>query len=366
MAIFAAIVGGLSNLFFIIIGVMGIGFLIGFHEFGHFIFCKIFKIGTPTFSIGMGPKLVTKKIGDTNFSLSAIPLGGYVEIKGQESDEQGNETPDPNSFAEKPYYQKMLVIGGGIFFNLIFAYAVLSLLYFIGMPKAAPLYPQNASTVISAVEPNSPADKAGIQKNDKIIQINGNSLGENPVKLIEYIKDKPNQTVQLLVNKNNTESLLEITLGERTINKKSFGYLGLDFEIPHYSLIDSIKMGFYATNEIILQVFSVFKTIFTKGNTENLGGPLMVISQTVQGASKGVKIFLLLLAYISINLAVLNLIPVPIMDGGQALFYTIEAIIRRPLAEQIKIYIHYACWFGVIALTIFLSIKDVLRIFWTK
>ena len=99
---------------------------------------------------------------------------------------------------------------------------------------------------------------------------------------------------------------------------------------------------------------------------ENIGGPLMVISQTIKGAEKGFKVFLLLLAFISINLAVLNIIPLPIVDGGQALFYTIEAIIRRPLPEQIKIYVHYACWIGVLALTVFLSIKDVMRLFFSK
>lgn len=366
MAIVASILNGFSSLFFIFIGIMGIGFLIGFHEFGHFIFCKIFNISTPTFSIGMGPKLFSKKIGETNFSLSAIPLGGYVEIKGQEADEDGAAIHDPHSFAEKPYYQKMLVIAGGIFFNLMFAYFALSLLYFIGMPKAAPLYPQNATTVISSVEKDSPAAKAGIEKNDVILKINDIELGKNPLKLIQYIKDKPNQTTQLTVKHDNKIETLDITIGEKTFNHRSFGYLGLDFEIPRYGFFESIRMGIKATNSVILQVFDVFKSIFTKGNTENLGGPLMVISQTIQGASKGFKIFLLLLAYISINLAILNLIPVPIMDGGQALFYTIEAIMRRPLSENIKIYIHYACWFGVIALTIFLSIKDILRIFWSK
>lgn len=363
MALIATLIQLFSKLFFIAIGITGIGFLIGFHEFGHFIFCKIFKIATPTFSIGMGPKIFSKKIGDTNFTLSAIPLGGYVEIKGQESDENGQTIEDPNSFAKKPYYQKMLVIAGGIIFNLFFAYTVLSLLYFIGMPKAAPLYPFNASATVSSVEPNSPAAKAGIKKDDTIIAINEIMLDNSPVKLIEYIKDKPNQAINLKIKRNNLEETIQTALGERTFNKKAFGYLGLDFEIPRYSLLDSIKKGIEATNTVIFQVIGVFKTIFTKGNTENLGGPLMVISQTIEGASRGIKIFLLLLAYISINLAVLNLIPVPIMDGGQALFYTIEAIIRRPLAEQVKIYIHYACWLGVIGLTVLLSIKDILKIF---
>ena len=134
-----------QSLFFIIIGIMGIGFLIGFHEFGHFIFCKIFHIRTPSFSIGMGPRIFKKKIGETEFALSLLPLGGYVEIAGAAEVGQGEQkeaySTDQNSFASKPYYQKMLVMAGGIVFNLMFAYAALFFPLFYWYAKNVALSP---------------------------------------------------------------------------------------------------------------------------------------------------------------------------------------------------------------------------------
>ncbi|MGE0207325.1 MAG: RIP metalloprotease [Candidatus Babeliales bacterium] len=362
MALISLVVNLVAQGFYIFLGIAGIGFLIGFHEFGHFIFCKLFKIATPTFSIGMGPKIFSKKIGQTNFTLSALPLGGYVEIQGQ--GENQDEAGNTYSFTQKPYYQKMLVIAGGIVFNVLFAYVAISSLYFFGMPKLPPLYPGNASTQVSMVEAGSPAQQAGLQSSDAILKIDGLSVSNNTLELLNTIRKKPGQQVILTILHDDQEQTLPVTIGERTLpNGEKEGYLGLDFIIPQYGLAESIKLGVQGTHEIIWQTILVFKNMFVKKDTKNLGGPIMVISQTIKSASKGFKIFLLLLAYISINLAVLNIIPVPIMDGGQALFYTIEALIRRPLPEQVKLYIHYACWIAVMGLALFLTVKDIFRLF---
>ena len=129
----------ITSLPFFIAGGLGFGFLVGFHELGHFLFCKLFGVKTPSFSIGFGPQLLKKKIGDTVFTLSAIPFGGYVEIAGSEEPGQGEQKESkslaPDSFAVKPYYQKMLIIAGGILFNLIFAYAAVILVMAIGAPE---------------------------------------------------------------------------------------------------------------------------------------------------------------------------------------------------------------------------------------
>lgn len=365
MALMHSILALIQHLFFIVAGLFGIGFLIGWHELGHFLFCKLFYIATPSFSIGMGPRLLTKKIGQTEFALSAIPLGGYVEIAGAAEVGQGEQKEaysiDQYSFAQKPYYQKLLVMVGGILFNIIFSYVVLSGLYFFGMPKSALLYPRNASTVISSVEDNSPAKNYGLQEGDTIIAIDGTPV-KNPEKLMNIVKAKANQPASITIRRNGQKEEKNIIVGEKTIQKTTFGYLGIDFVIPTYPFLKSIKMGIQSTHYIMWQVWVTFKNIFTHRAIDNIGGPLMVISQTIKGAERGIKVFLLLLAFISVNLAVLNILPLPIMDGGQILFYTIEAIIRRPLPEKVKMYIHYACWLGVIALALFLSVKDVLRL----
>lgn len=358
MAIFAYAYSLVWQLFFILVGIFGIGFVIAFHEFGHFIFCKLFGIKVPSFSIGMGPRVITKKIGDTVFALSALPLGGYVEIAGEDDDT--GDTDSKNLFANKPYYQKMMVIGGGILCNLIFAYAAFTMLYWTGAPKSPLTYPKHASTVIDTIQDDSPAQNGGLKDGDIIQKIDTLTVS-NPEQLLSYIKERPNQSVNLTIERNQTEVTVPVTLGEQTVKEKQFGFLGVGFAMRTYSLWQSIKQGINTTHETIRLVCSSLKNIFSKRSVENIGGPLMIISQTIKGIERGFKIFLLLLAYISINLAVLNLIPLPILDGGQALFCTIEAIIRRPLPEKAKMYIHYACWIGMLLLTLVLSIKDISR-----
>lgn len=366
MAFLYQVLGLFQSLVFIIVGMFGIGFLIGFHELGHFIMCKLFKVRTPSFSIGMGPRLIRKKIGETEFVLSAIPLGGYVEIAGEAEVGQGDQheaqRADKFSFATKPYYQKMLIIAGGILFNIMFSYIILSALYYTGMPKSPLLYPGKASTIISFVEPQSPAQQANLNVDDKIIAIDGipASTAEN---LIKQIQASPNKSTRFLIERSGQEQEIVVVVGEKTVQNKSMGYIGIDLLIPRYPLFTSIKYGIESTHSLIGQIGSAFKNIFVKRSIENLGGPLMVISQTIKGAEKGLKIFLLLLAFISVNLAVLNIIPLPIMDGGQALFSTIEALIRRPLPDKVKMYIHYACWIGILILAVLLSIQDILRMF---
>ncbi len=360
----------LRSLFFIVLALSGVGFLIGFHELGHFIFCKLFRVKTPSFSIGFGPRIVEKKIGDTVFALSAIPLGGYVEIAGAAEVGQGDQTEayrnDEYSFAQKPYYQKMLIMAGGILFNLIFAYVILTILFMLGIPKTTLLYPKNATTTIISVAPESAAAQAGLNPGDTITSINGQPVINNYSRLIEEITSHPNQKVLLEIERNGQKQTIEPTLGTRIDCNKTVGSLGIEkFDYKDYParpFAEAVRESIDTTNYFIKNTVFAFKAMFVKRSTAGLGGPLMVISQTIKGAKTGLKIFLIFLAFISINLAVLNLLPLPILDGGQALFYTIEAIIRRPLSENLRLYIHYACWAGLLLLLVYLTIKDTIEI----
>ncbi len=360
-----------QNLYFIFIGLFGLGFLIGFHELGHFIFCKLFNIHTPSFSIGFGKKIISRKIGETEFSLSAIPLGGYVEIAGSAEIGQGEQkdaqTRDERSFALKPYYQKLLVMSGGIIFNLLFSYTVLILLFMAGMPKSKFLYPKNAIPVIQEIIENSSAYKFGLKTGDTILAINGKEFSGNVIQLMKHIKTLANQKATILIERDNTKQEIELIIDEQQspFDQTTVGSLGVIFEmteLPGYSFLESIKQGIQLTNAYIYQTFYSFASIFRKKDVSQLSGPLMIISLTVSGAAHGIKIFLILLAIISISLAVLNLLPLPILDGGQILFYTIEAIIRRPLPTRIKEYIHIGSWIGILLLMLYVSVNDIARI----
>lgn len=352
-----------QSLFFIAIGILGVGFLIAFHELGHFLFCKLFNIKTPAFSIGFGPQLLKRKIGETEFSVSAIPLGGYVQM--ESGNEDANGTADPRSFNAKPYYQKLLVMCGGIGFNLGFAYFALTLLAFTGIPKTLLLYPKNATTAVNIVMPDSAAERAGIQQGDIIHAINNEPLNGDVSKLLDTIKPLAHHQVTLTIERQNRPESVVATLDERKIGAEAVGSLGVIFELqetPGKSFFAAIKDGIALTNKIISNTIEGFTSIVHKKDMSQVGGPLMIISMTTSVAAQGIKILLLFLAVISVNLAILNLIPLPIFDGGQILFYTIEAIIRRPLPERIREYIHIGSWLCLMVLVIYLTGKDIARI----
>lgn len=362
----AGLVGIIKSIFFIIIGLCGIGFLIGFHEFGHFLFCKLFGVRTPSFSIGMGPRLFTKKIWDTDFTLSLLPIGGYVEIAGAREVGQGDQKEadraDEQSFASKPYYQQLCVLLGGILFNLIFAYVAVSAIFFTGAPKMGLMYPRFASTTVEMVKEQSPAQLAGIQPGDVITAFNANPVTENPSDLLKFIKEHPGETLELAIQRNDTAINIPVTLREQEVAETKIGMLDVVFTMPKRSFIESIKAGFTAVNEWIVLILDSMAQLFTKRNFKQMGGPLAIVNETMKSARSGIALFLILLAFISVNLAVLNVFPLPIFDGGQVLFYTIEAIIGRPLPIWVREYIHIACWILLLLLIVAMSVQDILRI----
>lgn len=349
------------NLYGLFLGLIGIAFLIAFHELGHFLACKLFKIKTPSFSVGFGPKLLSKKIGDTLFSLSAIPLGGYVEIAGIEELGQGDQKhgkdKSDDSFATKRYYQKAIVLLGGIIFNMFFAYIAISFLYFLGIPKTPSTYPDDAKVIIDKITQNSPACKAEIQSGESILKINNTPVANSHKKTLEAIKENAHQKVQLTLEKNNQTRTVDVDLCDSLgVTFKEDDQIV--FEKP-FGFIESFKKGFTMTWDITSRMIKSLIDMFKQRDRKSLGGPLMVISQLINKAQKGFSIYILLLALISINLAVLNLLPLPILDGGQLVKVTIEALIRRPLPEKMIYYIDYACWLSMIILMAYISFFDV-------
>lgn len=369
MPFFDPLLQALQSASYIVLGLFGIGFLIGFHELGHFLFCKLFSVRTPSFSIGFGPKLISRKIWDTEFVISPIPLGGFVEIAGAAEVGQGEQKEssarDKGSFAVKPYYQKLLVMCGGIAFNLLFAYCAFILLNLTGIPKTPFLYPSNTKTTIENLETGSSADLAGLRIGDSIRTFDNVTVLNDTPTLIKLIQQSPDKAAVLGIDRDGSPLSIPVTIGSRDVGGKKVGSLGItEFTmeaLPGAPLGTALERGIAMTNEWITRTIQGFSSIFTGGNFSNLGGPLMVVSLTVKGATAGFKIFLLWLAIISINLAILNLIPLPILDGGQLLFYTIEAIMGRPLPIKVREYIHIASWIFMLILIIFLSVNDISR-----
>ncbi len=352
-----------QSAFFICAGIAGIGFIIGFHELGHFLIGRLCGLSFHNFSIGFGPKLISRKFLNTDFSISLIPLGGYVEPV------EGNTAqPTPGTLAGTSYLKKMYIILGGITFNLIFAYGAFVYLFTTGMPSN-PFTANNSPFIIQEFRTaDSPAQKDGLLVNDMIIKANDIDVNKNISTLQRIIKENPNKPLKLTIIRNDQEKELITTPKEKVIGNETVGSLEVVFSfkaLEPLSLIESIKKAYNLTVSITTATALSFKNIFKKKSTDGLAGPLGMIATSSQTARHSFTQFLLLLAIISIGLAVLNVIPLPILDGGQVVTYTIEALIRRPINEKTKTAIHLTCWVLMLTLVIFLTFKDI-KMLWFK
>ena len=345
---------------FIMLGVIGIGLIIAIHECGHFIFGKLFKVNIPSFSIGFGPKIFSHAIGNTQFSVSLIPIGGYVEAESGSYD-----NPAPGTIAALPYWKKLTIIGGGIAFNIIFSYLSFSFLFFQGLPQN-PFIPSKKNFFIESIEKNYDADEAFLCKNDIIVRIDNQPINNKLPVLLDYIHKHPHATVLLTINRAENTIDVPVTLKSRQDGDHEIGILGVQFNFEKSDplpLFESLQEGFSLTVQLFKNSLSAFTNSVKNKETKRFAGPLMMIKLSAQSASQGLQFFLFLLAYISIGIAVLNIIPLPIFDGGQALMYTIEAIIRRPIGEKLLNYIHLTCWVLMLALFLLLTYQDLLRMF---
>ena len=295
-----SLLSSLSTLFYICLGIIGIGLCIGIHEFGHFFFAKLFKIDVPSFSLGFGPSLFKKKLGGTVFKVSAIPLGGYVEIAGCAEVGQGEQKEasrqDEHSFASKPYYQKMFVMFGGIMFNLLSAYLALILLFSLGIPKSSLLQPLNSTTTIETVQADSSAARANLQSGDTIAKVNGESV--DPLKLREKIREYAGGEATFTIIRNGQEMTLPVKLDPISAQTATRGILGVEFavkEIPAQGVAASVKAGIATTNQLIKATARGLVSLVKTRSTAGVGGPIMIINQITKGAQQGFKIWILLL-----------------------------------------------------------------------
>ncbi len=369
-----------SKLFSFLLALVGFGLLITVHELGHFLFCKLFSVHTPTFSIGMGPTLYSKKIGKTNFQLAAIPLGGYVEIAGYGEMGQGKqeeaESTAPDSFSQKPYWQKALIILGGIIFNILFAYFVIfGIMITIGQPQ------QKVQVFINQIIENSAAEKYGLQQNDQILSINNQKIVEDPSQIMQQIQnilekeiaEKPNQEIIIKVKRDGVEKNIPLTIGTKKENNKIKGFIGVEWKFnmlttgyKKYGFLEAAKKTTLFIYNLTRDMLIGIKQLIKEKTLKGAGGPVMIIAKSFEVAQEGFVALLIFLALISINLAIINLLPFGVLDGGQLVFVSLEAIIRRPIPYVIKFTINLASWIILLGLILYLSMKDIFSVFKIK
>ena len=408
-----------------------LGVLVSFHEYGHYLAARWVGVKVLKFSLGFGPKLFGRQVGDTEYLVSAIPLGGYVKLFGEDGTEPISATEQKQSFIHQSLPNKMLIVAAGPGFNFILSYLIFTAMLAWGSPIFVPNI-DNIAPVIEAISPDSPAEQAGLQVKDRIIRANENEVS-TLVELYTIVKDRGGRPVTLDVLRGNTVKTLIITpkvemsadqpdspqyvlgiedhpplvggvipdspamaaglqkndriirindlpistwtqmtdivrqhagdplqmtimRGDSTVQisitpqgetvkgpdgkEISVGRIGIKLSgagtlLQTDSLILAPWEGLKATwHWCQLTVDGLVKLIMGEISSKHIGGPLMIASVSGEQAQQGLGSVVWLIAILSINLGILNLLPIPILDGGHLFFFACEAVLGRPLGER--------------------------------
>ncbi len=351
----------LTTIFYTII-VLGI--LVFAHELGHFLLAKRLGVGVLTFSLGFGPKLIGKKIGETQYQISAFPLGGYVKLIGENPEEEVREEDLGRSFSNQPIWKRALIVSAGPFFNFFLA----SFLFFSVNIFGIPYFPPK----VGEVSPGLPAEKAGLRNGDLVLSIDGKNIKkwEDLHKIIRNSKGK-----ELLLKIKREEELIEIRITPEPFKDKNI--FGEEEDVYRIGIINSKEILVEKVNPVValgkgvvqtwqgieMTILGIIKLIQRVIPAKTIGGPILIAKLAGEQAKRGLVSFILFMAILSINLGVINLFPIPVLDGGHFLFLGIEAIFRKPLSiKKMEVAQQIGLVF-IILLMLFAFYNDLIRIF---
>lgn len=314
------------------------------HELGHFVVAKLVGIKVNEFAIGMGPKLLQTKKGETTYTLRLLPIGGYCAMEGEDED-----SDDPRSFSNVSTLARIAVVAAGAIMNFVLAVIVLSIVsFYVGSP----------TNIVGGFSENSPAENTELLVGDEIVEINGTEVNSWD-DVSENISDlNPQDNIDLVVLRSNEKINIEIkpTVEDgRTI-------IGIR---PEYvrSASSAIKGGLEMTWFFIKLLFDFFAGIFRgEFSADNLSGPVGVITVIGEAANTGFINLLYLLGYISVNLGIFNLLPIPALDGSRIVFLVIELIRGKPIDPVKEGYVHFVGLVLLLGLILVVTYQDLIRI----
>jgi regulator of sigma E protease len=321
----------------IIATIIVLGVLIFVHELGHFLMAKKSKVGVVTFSLGFGPKLLGKKIGETQYQISMVPLGGYVKMVGEEPGEDIPPELAAKSFSAQPVSKRLGIVFAGPFFNFLFAIVAFAILFMVGMPALLP--------EVGEVTQDYPAYQAGVQKGDRVLEANGTPIKrwDDLAKIIHESGDRP-----LLLKVERDKKVLPISVTPKASSQKNIfgedvkvGLIGIKPSgatfIERFDPFTAAYLGVVQSwRWVELTVVSIVKIFEGKISAKTLGGPILIAQLAGEQAKAGALSLIHFMAIISINLVILNVLPIPVLDGGHILLFLIEAVRGKPISLKLR------------------------------
>ncbi|MCL4501286.1 MAG: RIP metalloprotease RseP [Deltaproteobacteria bacterium] len=345
--------------------VIVLGVLIFVHEFGHFLLAKLLGVRVEAFSLGFPPRLVHKQIGDTDYRLSVIPLGGYVKLLGENPNDEVPKELEPQSFMHHPLWHRFLIVLAGPTFNLLFAVAAFWAVFALsGIPYL--------TTELGNILEDSPAAHAGLQKGDLVLAVNNQKVLRWQ-ELAEMITKSAEKPVVLSVKRG--EKVFSVTLAPQLMevpadmfgNKTKSYKIGVNaadrVEVEKVGTGRALVEGVEATWDYSVQiVVGFYKLIAREVPLKALGGPILIAQAAGKTAERGVAPLVQFMGILSVNLFLLNLLPIPVLDGGHLFFFTLEALRGKPVEIKHREMAQGVGLMLILALMILVFYQDILRL----
>jgi regulator of sigma E protease len=337
---------------FILIALLVLGFLIFVHELGHFAVAKLSGMPVDEFSLGFGPEIVGKQWGETRYSLRLLPLGGYNKIAGMEADDDR-----PNGFNHKPLLARIGVILAGSLSNLLFAVLIFVLVF-----SAIGVYAPSNANMIGDILINSPAEHAGLQPGDRIVMIDGRPTS-NWDDVASDIHSKGEHPVTLMIERKGQNDSIVVTPKYDPSSKSSLIGIVPSFVWDKQGFVPGVKSGLLASYDWTVQILQSLVMVFTgKVQVGELSGPVGIVQQLDNSARAGLRYLLMLTGVLGINLAIVNLLPIPALDGSRLVFLLLEGVRGKPINPEKENIIHLVGFALLMGLVLLITYNDIVRL----
>ncbi len=332
----------------IVASIIIFGLLIFVHELGHFIVARLTGIRVLEFAIGFGKELIGWEKGDTRYTLRIFPLGGFCKMLGEDAEDAVTE----GSFQEKPVLHRLAVIGAGSFMNFILAALLFALLYFffLGVPQAG-------TTEIGKIIEGGPAEQAGIQPGDTVVAINDVETNKWE-DVVSIINTPPEREIELTLLREG--AYVTTSVVPRDDNGR--GLIGIAPAMKKHAFFSSIFLGFSYTWYLIQLIFVSLFQMITGTIPADVAGPVGIVAVVGEVMQEGLSNLISLAAIISVNLGIINLLPIPALDGSRMVFLVLEGIRGKPVDPQKEGFIHFIGFTLLILLMIFVAFQDISRL----